>query len=858
MRKVYCYVEKEEKPGEIDHSGDIVKDLSSLNISDIKNRSFFFIGGEIIENPYYEPSEYMKHVYEAIDAQYEQFYRSDKDKKDAEEETSEQSPNDEMPDWIAEMPYRELIKKFPGGISEALEYAKKEKGLSVPEIHYNSSEPKKLGVKAFTKNAEVYLAPGEGEETLKHELGHVVQQKKEKIPATTKIGEQQVNLDPKLEQEADEFAEHIEDHIPEIISNESTNTETKDVIQCELPSDRELGETIRNVAQHNNIPAAIMDDEKVNDILKKIKLQYEDDMSLSLELFHRDVRDDPDFMLKMQVRKELEKDAECGIYLSLSEDRHRVGDRADDDRKESERITEIMNMLLTAKIFADNGRPTYTLHTIMQWLTPEQCQKVKKYILKLKTYCDAEGIKSVLEGANTNVNPARAMLYEPGGRQISDLNVKSLSESFVKRLELMTSYVEEVADKTYVDNGQTKKFGDEYCIRSTGSDPHYKGQHALFLVNKRTGNIEKVYKPHDLSADNAVVGREGMFSDLNRLLQKGFKSKLRKLGLAVEEDEKLFATMDIDVEHHIEEFVKKERSMSQDNAKKYFFRAGMLKVITDVMAVIDLHQDNIMSVKIDTDNMAPLIIDAEVDFFEYALNSGLENRALVQDTFGGMLTGGITRPTNSTFQIIGTNMPSGQAFTLSDYQQFYKDGYNFLLEILQQKDKEKVFEDLYHEHLINIPDKAKIRILPFETPVFADYLQNGIQLPKSEACDYVEKAVRTKPKGTNRQEYASYIYDLIAEKLTSDDELISKPFIFRNEDAGLQANLDKNQLTKAIKSTFDNGTIIAMYCDINGNIYLDNIEVGNILIYDVHINKNQLIEVMCNAFKQKIQTIPYR
>ena len=59
VRKVYCYVEKEEKPEEIDHSGDIVKDLSSLNISDIKNRSFFFIGGEIIENPYYEPSEYI-------------------------------------------------------------------------------------------------------------------------------------------------------------------------------------------------------------------------------------------------------------------------------------------------------------------------------------------------------------------------------------------------------------------------------------------------------------------------------------------------------------------------------------------------------------------------------------------------------------------------------------------------------------------------------------------------------------------------------------------------------------------------------------------------------------------------------
>ena len=85
MRKVYCYAEKEEKPEEIDHSGDIVQDLSSLDISDLKNRSFFFIGGEIIENPYYEPSEYMKRVYAAIDAQYEKFYRSDNDKKDSEE-----------------------------------------------------------------------------------------------------------------------------------------------------------------------------------------------------------------------------------------------------------------------------------------------------------------------------------------------------------------------------------------------------------------------------------------------------------------------------------------------------------------------------------------------------------------------------------------------------------------------------------------------------------------------------------------------------------------------------------------------------------------------------------------------------
>lgn len=846
MRKVYCYAKKEEKPEEIDHSGDIVQDLSGLDISDLKNKRFFFIGGEIIENPYYEPSEYMKRVYAMIDAQYEQFYRSDKDKKDSEDEPNKLSSDDEMPDWIAEMRYGELIKRFPGGISEALEYAKKEKGLSVPEVHYNSPEPEKLGVKAFTKNAEVYLAPGEGEETLKHELGHVIQQKKEKIPATTKIGEQQVNLDPKLEQEADEIAKHIEDHIPKIISNKSTNTETKDVIQFELPSDEELRAIIKRKATDLNIAPHPMDE-----ILNKAKEYYESYFTYLTSMWKLWYKNYPEACCVWALNTiKNENPTENELYLELES-----SVTSQNNQAENKRITEIMDMLSTEKIFAGSARPTYTLHTIMQWLTPEQCGEIKNCILKLKTYCDAEGIKSVLEGANTNVNPARAMLYEPGGKQISDLNVKSLSESFVKRLELMTAYIETVANSTYRDqNGSEKRFGDEYWIHSTGSDPHHNGQHALFLVNKITGNIERVYKPHDLSADNVVVGKNGVFNSINDLFQKE-----RTLKDTIIAGEDAFATMDIDVEHHIEEFVKKERSMSQDNAKKYFFRAGMLKVITDAMAVIDLHQDNIMPVKIDTDVMAPLIIDAEVDFFEYALNSGLENRALIQDTFGGLLTGGITRPTNSTFQIIGTNMPSGQAFNLPDYQQFYKDGYNFLLKILQQKDKEKMFEDIYRECLKNIPDEDKIRILPFETPVFADYLQNGIQLPKSEACDYVENAVGAKPKCTNRQEYASYICDLIEEKLTSDDELISKPFIFRNKDAGLQANLDKNRLTKAIKSTFDNGTIIAMYCDINGNIYLDNIEVGNILISGVPINnKQQLIDVMCNAFKQKIQTLSYR
>ena len=73
-------------------------------------------------------------------------------------------------------------------------------------VHYNSPEPEKYGVRAFTKNSKVYIAPGE-ESALPHELAHVYQQKTQNIPATGEINGQKVNLDPQLEQKADEMAE---------------------------------------------------------------------------------------------------------------------------------------------------------------------------------------------------------------------------------------------------------------------------------------------------------------------------------------------------------------------------------------------------------------------------------------------------------------------------------------------------------------------------------------------------------------------------------------------------------------------------------------------------------------------------
>lgn len=837
MRKVYCYAKKEEKPDEIDHSGDIVKDLSSLNISDIKNRSFFFIGGEIIENPYYEPSEYMNHVYEAIDAQYEQFYRSDKDKKDAEEETSEQSPNDEMPNWIAEMPYGELIKKFPGGISEALEYAKKEKGLSVPEVHYNSPEPEKLGVKAFTKNAEVYLAPGEGEETLKHELGHVVQQKKEKIPATTKIGEQQVNLDPKREQEADEIAKHIEDHIPEIISEKPTDVKTNDVIQFELPSDDELREIIKRKAKDLNIAPHPM-----NEILNKAKEYYESYFTYLTSMWKLWYKNYPEACCVWALNTiKNENPTENELYLELES-----SVTSQNNQAEINRIAEIMDMLSTAKVFSNDRQISgdYTnLHVIMTWLSSQQRSDVKKIILELKDYCDAKGITSVLEGANANVRKDLPILKNPQNSLVDDAQKELFKEAFITRLNSMKEYIKKVYNNNEVNP-------DKACwIRSTGSDPHHEGKHALFLVDKISKQITGVYKAHDLRADSAVVGQDsttpGMFSQINNLIGESFREICGRLGLNFENSSRVLATIDINTSTHVEQFMTKTTRMTSKEAELYFFRAGVLKVLSDAMAIIDLHQDNIMAT-----SFGPLIIDAEVDFFDYS-SSNLE-RALSQINGPGE-----NRP--STFEILNeetnTILQSGVAWSSKPYSTRYKQGYNFMLE----KIKENLidYRARYKKLLNNI---GKVRILPMSTGTFSGHLDEGIKCPKTNNENYLKKEQRTdsiNSKGT-RQEYASFLADEIEEKLTSDDEFKSKPFVFRSryENNVLQAKVeDKNILTKAIKETFDNGTIIAMYADIDGNIYLDETIVAKIYLNNQKISRDKLKEKMSLKFENVVTNL---
>lgn len=76
-------------------------------------------------------------------------------------------------------------------------------------VHYNSSKPAQLQALAYTQGTDIHVAPGQ-EKHLKHELGHVVQQKRGIVTANTQINNVPVNTNVRLETEADKMFDEIE------------------------------------------------------------------------------------------------------------------------------------------------------------------------------------------------------------------------------------------------------------------------------------------------------------------------------------------------------------------------------------------------------------------------------------------------------------------------------------------------------------------------------------------------------------------------------------------------------------------------------------------------------------------------
>ena len=96
-------------------------------------------------------------------------------------------------------------------------------GMSFDDVrvHYNSDKPRKIGALAYTQIPQVYIGPGQ-ERHLRHELGHVVQQKSGIVRPTTWINGLPVNDSAKLESEVENNSLKMTSLIPRIAKQNET------------------------------------------------------------------------------------------------------------------------------------------------------------------------------------------------------------------------------------------------------------------------------------------------------------------------------------------------------------------------------------------------------------------------------------------------------------------------------------------------------------------------------------------------------------------------------------------------------------------------------------------------------------
>ncbi len=108
----------------------------------------------------------------------------------------------------------------------------RQSGLSFDDVrvHYNSDKPAQLQALAYTQGTQVYVGPGQ-ERHLKHELGHVVQQKTGIVKPTAVVNGISINDSSELEEMADQITS-----IPSIIQKFQANNGNTNVVQCALPS----------------------------------------------------------------------------------------------------------------------------------------------------------------------------------------------------------------------------------------------------------------------------------------------------------------------------------------------------------------------------------------------------------------------------------------------------------------------------------------------------------------------------------------------------------------------------------------------------------------------------------------------
>ncbi len=156
------------------------------------------------------------------------------------------------------------------------------------------------------------------------------------------------------------------------------------------------------------------------------------------------------------------------------------------------------------------------------------------------------------------------------------------------------------------------------------------------------------------------------------------------------------------------------------------------------------------------------------------------------------------------------------------------------------RSKKKKFARLYFQQLENV---NKTRILPIKTGTFAkllhSYMLASTKEEKSETISSASKKIKKNllPNNSNG----------------SGDNTIE--FIFNQEDLTVKFS-NPNNLNMAIKNALDNGTIIAMYADMDGNIYLDDTIIGRIIGRKTTksvTNRKKIMDVMRKKFSEELK-----
>ncbi|MZP42049.1 DUF4157 domain-containing protein [Heliobacterium gestii] len=116
-----------------------------------------------------------------------------------EKTNTEESRNHKLAETIQR---RENNTGMPDNLKSGVESLS---GLSLSDVkvHYNSSNPAKVGALAYTQGKDIHVAPGQ-ERHLPHEAWHAVQQKQGRVAPTLRMNQTvQINDDKTLEAEAD-------------------------------------------------------------------------------------------------------------------------------------------------------------------------------------------------------------------------------------------------------------------------------------------------------------------------------------------------------------------------------------------------------------------------------------------------------------------------------------------------------------------------------------------------------------------------------------------------------------------------------------------------------------------------------